>query len=202
MKPIVMLVCLLLPFAQAFDAAAAAEPQQLVKDTTDRVLARVRQNSAELRADRSKLYGLVNELVVPHFDFESMSRLVLAKYWREADANQQARFVEQFRILLVRTYATALLEYSGQEIRYRTGAAEPGQKRVTVRSEITQQSGVPLSINYRLRNDGASWKVIDVAVDGVSLLATYRVSFGTEVRSHGIDALIAKLEMKNQGIAE
>ena len=100
-------------------AAAGVAPDVLVKETTDKVLSRFTADRAILTDDHAKLYALVDELVLPHFDFERMSALVLGRYWSQATEAQQQRFVEEFRTLLVRTYATALFEYTGQPINYK-----------------------------------------------------------------------------------
>jgi phospholipid transport system substrate-binding protein len=176
--------------------AAAEEAQQLVVDTSTRVLERLKQDREKLLGKPDLIYPLVEDLVLPHFDFERMSIWVLGKNWRKADRQQQQQFVEQFRTLLVRTYAKALLEYTDQKLNYLPFHAEADAKRVTVRTEVTQPGGVNIPINYSMfLND--HWKVYDISVDGVSLVTNYRSTFASEIRQGGIDKLLARLAEMN-----
>jgi phospholipid transport system substrate-binding protein len=176
--------------------AAAEEAQQLVVDTSTRVLERLKQDREKLLGKPDLIYPLVEDLVLPHFDFERMSIWVLGKNWRKADRQQQQQFVEQFRTLLVRTYAKALLEYTEQKLNYLPLHAEADAKRVTVRTEVTQPGGVNIPINYSMfLND--HWKVYDISVDGVSLVTNYRSTFASEIRQGGIDKLLARLAEMN-----
>lgn len=179
---------------------AADEAQQLVMDTSTKVLERLRQDREKLQANPELIYPLVEDLVLPHFDFERMSIWVLGKNWRKADKQQQQQFTEQFRTLLVRTYAKALLEYTDQNINYLPFHTEEDAKRVTVRTEVTQPGGVNIPINYSMfLNQDGQWKVYDISVDGVSLVTNYRSSFASEIRQGGIDKLLARLGEMNAG---
>lgn len=179
---------------------AAEEAKQLVVDTTTKVLERLKQDREKLQADSELIYPLVEDLVLPHFDFERMSVWVLGKNWRKADKQQQRQFVDEFRTLLVRTYAKALLEYTDQNINYLPLHAEEDAKRVTVRTEVIQPGGVNIPINYNMfLNQEGKWKVYDISVDGVSLVTNYRSSFATEIRQGGIDKLLARLSEMNTG---
>lgn len=179
---------------------AAEEAQQLVIDTSTKVLERLKDDREKLQANSELIYPLVEDLVLPHFDFERMSVWVLGKNWRKADKQQQQQFVDEFRTLLVRTYAKALLEYTDQSINYLPFHAEENAKRVTVRTEIAQPGGVNIPINYSMfLNQEGKWKVYDISVDGVSLVTNYRTSFASEIRQGGIDKLLARLVEMNTG---
>ncbi|MCW8919212.1 MAG: ABC transporter substrate-binding protein [Gammaproteobacteria bacterium] len=181
-------------------ALAAHPAEQLVIDTTDRVLARLKADSERLKGDASLIYPLVEDLVLPHFDFERMSIWVLGKNWRGADKAQQQQFTTEFRTLLVRTYAKALLEYTDQQLRYLPFHAEEGADRVTVKTEIEQSGGPSIPLHYSMYlNKGGEWKVYDIKVDGISLVSNYRSSFATEIRNGGIPRLLDKLVRMNQG---
>ncbi|HEB95597.1 MAG TPA: ABC transporter substrate-binding protein, partial [Sedimenticola thiotaurini] len=129
------------------------------------------------------------------FDFERMSRLALGRHWRKASEQQRQAFVAAFRQLLVRTYATALLNYSDEQIVYKPLRQEPTGKEAVVNTLVSEPGGAPVPIDYRLHlgSDG-HWRVYDVIVDGVSLVSNYRSSFGSEIRRRGMDGLIRKLE--------
>ncbi len=130
-----------------------------------------------------------------------MSKWVLGKTnWRSASEEQRSQFVIEFRTLLVRTYAKALLEYSDEEIVYKPVTSNPESNIVTVETEVKQSGGNMIPINYRMHASGGEWKVVDVAVDGISLVSTYRGSFAAEIRKNGIDSLIAKLSERNANL--
>jgi len=176
---------------------ADQEPLALVRDTSDRVLAAVTERKAELDAAPEKIYALVDGIVLPHFDFERMSRLVLGRNWRKATDAQKKSFVEQFRELLVRTYGVALLNYSGQAIKYFPMREIGDAKEVNVNTEVYENGAPPIPINYRLYRDGEKWMVFDISIDGVSLVSNYRTGFNNQIRRYGLDGLISKLIKRN-----
>jgi phospholipid transport system substrate-binding protein len=142
---------------------------------------------------------VVEEYILPHFDFERMSQLVLGKNWRNANPEERQQFVEEFRLLLVRTYATAMLKYSDQKISYLPDRGKPGEGDVVVQTEIEQPGGPPIPIDYSLHRKGDAWKVYDVKIDNVSLVVNYRGTFAGEIRNGGsVGALISKLRERNQ----
>jgi phospholipid transport system substrate-binding protein len=187
------MLALVLCAALTSTRAAAQDPQVIVKSTTDQVLQAIEQGGQ----DRKHVYNVVEQMVLPHFDFRKMSVWVLGKNWRQGTPEQQDRFVSEFQKLLVRTYSTALIEYKGQEIQYLPTQAEEDGKTATVRTQVQQGGGHLIPINYRLYSAGSDWKVFDVAVDGVSLVANYRTSFNEEIHNKGFDGLVAELAAKN-----
>lgn len=190
-------------FSLSGAAWAQEAPQDTVRKTTDEVISRVKDEKDALRADPAKMYTLVSELIFPHFDFGVMSQFVLGAEWKSAEEAKRAEFVEQFRKLLVRTYAAALLEYSDQSIAYPDPGEPPkNPKTAVVRQDITQPSGSNLPVVYRLHSKTDGWKVYDVSVDGVSLVKTYRSSFAPIIKEGGIDQLISTLHTKNEEIGQ
>ncbi len=175
---------------------AADDPGAIVRATTGDVLERVQAEKESLQADPIKMYDLVAELIFPHFDFTIMSQWVLGEHWGRADEATRENFVEHFRKLLVRTYATALLEFSDQDINYPEIEQKGGTKTAVVKQEISQPGGSSIPIIYRLHNKSGAWKVFDVSVDGVSLVKTYRASFGSMIKDDGLEGLIAQLSDK------
>ncbi len=169
----------------------------LVKDTTDRMLAALQTRRAELDEKPALIYGLVDEIVIPHFDFERITGSAMGRHWRQASPEQKQALIRAFRQMLVRTYAKALLTYSEQEIRILP--LRPGKRpeQVTVRTEVKQPGGPAIPIDYQLYLKGDAWKVFDIAIDGISLVANYRSSFDAQVRRDGIDGLIRALDARN-----
>jgi phospholipid transport system substrate-binding protein len=178
--------------------ASGPDPQVLVRETADRVLAQVTAHQEELNKDPGGIYALVESLVLPHFDFMRMSQAALGRYWRDATEDQRQRLAREFQELLVRTYAVALLNYSGQKIEYMPVRLQPDARDVTISTRVSAGGAPPVPINYRLARDGDLWKVYDVVIDGVSLVSNYRSSFANEVRRAGIDGLIQQLADRNK----
>ena len=182
--------------------AAMETPEGVIKQTADAVIERIKTQRAELDANPAKIYDVVNELVIPHYDFTSMSRWVLGKNWKTANEGQRSEFILQFQTLLVRTYARALLEYSGQEIKYFPVEINPKNKLALVKTEMTSDGAQPFPVAYRMHQKNDQWKVIDVSVDGVSLVSTYKGSFTTQIKKNGFDSLLSELTSKNERLAK
>ncbi len=177
---------------------AVPGPLALVQETTDKVLAKVKDRKAELNETPSKIFALVEDDVLPHFDFVRMSRLVLGKHWRKASDAQKDAFTEEFRETLVRTYAIALLNYSVQTIKYLPMHEHEDATQVTVNTEVREEGAPPIPISYRLHLLEGHWKVFDVKIDGISLVSNYRTGFSNQIRRRGLDNLIKKLKQKNE----
>jgi len=179
----------------------ATEPQSLVKDATEKMLQALIDNKEALEEDSSLIYGLVQDILMPNFDFDKMSKLALGKNWRKADTEQRERFTEEFRLLLVRTYSTARLEYTDEEIRFLPFHDDLAKKKVKVKMEILQSGGpsIPMALSMYLNKENA-WKVYDVKIDGISLVTNYRSTFATEIRNDGMDKLIERLASRNEKV--
>jgi len=179
-------------------AQAVTDPEKLIKDTSDRVLTEIKDNAASFQKNPQKIYRLVDEVVLPHFDFTAMTDLALGRYKDEVSSEQKPTIVEEFRQLLVRTYSSALLEYTDQELIYLPMEGDEADGNVVVRTEIEQAGGFPIPINYSLRLGDDGWKVFDISVDEVSLVTNYRSSFARAIKKDGVDGLIKTLQDRNQ----
>ncbi|MFA7387207.1 MAG: ABC transporter substrate-binding protein [Thiohalobacteraceae bacterium] len=197
MKRVGYALVLALTLNAATALAESRAPEALVRETSEQMLAMLKEQREVIAAEPGRLYGLVYEIVLPHFDFERMSRWVLGKHWRQATPEQQQAFVDQFRNLLVRTYGAALREYTDQNIVYLPVRRGADSKEVTVRTEVTKPGGVPIPIHYSMYLSADGWKVYDVVIDGISLVSNYRTSFASEIRNAGIDGLIKRLVDRN-----
>jgi len=181
--------------------AADAPPDVMVRMVTGEILGIVRQDVAIRAGDAARAAALIEQKVLPNFDFRRMTALAVGRDWRGATAAQQARLVEQFRSLLVRTYSNALTQYKDQTIEFRSLRARAEDTDVTVRADIRQPGAPAIALDFRLEKVVEGWKVYDVAVAGVSLVANYRGSFSQEIRQGGLDGLIRSLEDKNRQFA-
>jgi phospholipid transport system substrate-binding protein len=173
-------------------------PDALVKGVSDEVIAAIRQDPAIQAGDARKIAELVEAKILPHFDFRRATQIAVGPGWRRATPEQQERLIREFKTLVLRTYSGALASYRDQVIEFRPLRAQAGDTEVTVRSIIKQSGAEPIVLEYDLEKTGASWKVFDIRVAGISLVATYRSAFAEEVRNRGIEGLIELLASKNR----
>jgi phospholipid transport system substrate-binding protein len=186
---------LLTPAAFAQDLA----PDALVKRISEDVIATIRQDGDIQAGNGAKIRHLVEAKILPHFDARRATQIALGPNWRRATPEQQERLVREFRTLLVRTYSGALASYRDQQIEFLPlRGAQANDSEVTVRSRIRQSGSEAVAIEYDLAKGEAGWKVFDIRVGGISLVATYRTSFTEEVRNRGIDGLISTLSSRNR----
>jgi phospholipid transport system substrate-binding protein len=185
-------------FFQQSVMAGDSAPEQLIKITADEVLEIIKSHSQEFKQDPARLYAMVDEKVLPHFDFNRMTDLALGRYKVKVNKQQKPKLVNEFRQLLVRTYGKALLEYNDQVIRYlpMRGSLEKGD--VSIRTEIEQKGGFPIPLNYEVYKKDSGWKVYDISVDGISLVSNYRSTFSRKIKEAGVDGLIKSLQDRNK----
>ncbi len=188
--------------AQAPSASARADmaPDELVKTVTLEVLGIISKDKQIQGGDRRKVIALVEEKVLPHFNFTRMTALAVAANWRAATPEQKKRLTEEFRTLLVRTYASSLTAYRDQRFDFRPLRAKPTDTDVTVVVRILQSGAQPVQLEYDMEKTAAGWKAWDVRVAGISLVINYRTEFANIVRQSGIDGLINTISAKNSAL--
>ncbi len=179
-------------------SAAEEGPVQVVQTTADRVLTEVKSHKTELEATPAQIYELVDQIILPHFDFNRISRLVLGKHWRRASPEQRKRFISEFQELLIRTYAMALLNYSDQQITYLPLRRAEDAVKVTVNTKVSAAGSPQIPIDYKLYLTDDEWKVYDVTIDGISLVSTYRSSFASQIRRFKMDGLLKRMSKMNK----
>ena len=175
-------------------------PDQLVKTVTLEVVELIAKDKEIQSGNRAKLVQLIDAKVLPHFNFSAMTALALGQSWNRATPEQKKRLTEEFRTLLVRTYASALAAYSEQKFDFRPLRAKPTDTDVTVQVRVLQAGAQPVPIDYSMEKTSSGWKVYDVMVAGVSLVANYRTEFNNLVRESGVDGLIKNLSAKNRAL--
>jgi phospholipid transport system substrate-binding protein len=187
-------------FVLAAPALAQEPPDVLVKNVTLEVVDLIAKDKEIKVGNRAKLVQLIDAKVLPHFNFSAMTALALGQSWNKATPEQKKRLTEEFRTLLVRTYASALAAYSTQKFDFRPLRAKPTDTDVTVQVRVLQPGAQPVPIDYSMEKTASGWKVYDVMVGGVSLVANYRTEFNNVVREAGIDGLVKNLNAKNRGL--
>jgi len=183
----------------SFPLLAELAPDELVRKTADDVITVIKSDKDIQAGNKSKIYKLAEEKILPNFDFDKISRLVIGKHWRTSSEEQKLQFKEEFKNLLLRTYAVALGKYQDQKIEFLPMRMKPEDKIVTVKSEIIQSGAQPVKVDYVLTKGGPQgWSVIDIIIEGVSLVTNYRGQFASEIKSNGMDGLIKALAAKNK----
>ena len=182
-------------------AAAQETPDALVKRTADEILAIIKADKDIQSGNSAKVVELAEQKVLPHFDFERMTRLAVGRNWSQANDEQKQSLVKEFRTLLVRTYSSSLSQYRNQTIEVKPTKVAPADKEATVRSAVIQQGGPPIPIDYTMEKADSGWKVYDVVIDGASLVTTYRGTFNDQVQKGGIDGLVKTLQERNRSPA-
>jgi len=172
-------------------------PDLLVKTVTLDVVDLIQKDKDIQKGDRKKLITLIEAKVLPHFNFQAMTSSAVGRNWDKATAEQKARLTDEFRTLLVRTYSSALAAYSNQKFDFRPLRAKPADTDVTVNVRIVQSGDQPVTIDYDMEKRPGGWKVWDVRVGGISLVANYRTEFDNQIRESGVEGLIKTLNAKN-----
>lgn len=180
--------------------AQVMAPDVLVKNVTLEVVEILQKDKDIQKGDRKKVIALIETKVLPHFNFQAMTASAVGRNWDKANADQKARVMDEFKTLLVRTYASALASYSNQKFDFRPLRAKPTDTDVTVYVRVMQTGTQPVTIDYDMEKRPAGWKVWDVRVGGISLVANYRTEFDNQVREAGIEGLIKTLQAKNQSL--
>jgi phospholipid transport system substrate-binding protein len=182
-------------------AAAAVQAQQtpdaLIQQVSNDVIDTIKADKAIQAGNLQRINALVDAKVMPHVNFERMTASAVGRYWRQATPEQQKRLQDEFKTLLVRTYAGALTQVRDQTVQLKPMRSSPADNEVVVRTQVVGR-GEPIQLDYRLEKAGNDWRIYDVNVLGVWLVDQYRNSFAQEIGSHGIDGLIAKLAERNK----
>jgi len=179
--------------------AAEIGPDTLVDNTAQEVLTIIRQDKGIKSGRKTRLLNLVEAKILPHFDFNHMTRLAMGKNWSKAAPRQQQEIANQFRTLLVRTYYKALSVYSDHNIKVTPIKDIAGNTNVTVKTQAIKNNGHDIvRINYSMEKTSNGWKVYDITVAGISLVINYRGSFNSQIRKGGIDGLLKTLADKNR----
>ncbi|MBS0387565.1 MAG: ABC transporter substrate-binding protein [Proteobacteria bacterium] len=182
------------PAAAAPVAVDDSDPGQLIETAAQAMLRELDAHRDEYRRDPAKIDGLVDRILLPHFDTDYSARLVLGRHWNSATPEQRQRFVNAFYHSLLDNYGTALLDFTSDRLKvipYKGDAASPN---ATVRTQVRKNDGTVVAVNYSLHHTARGWMAWDVVIEGISYVKSFRDDFGAEIDAHGVDALIDRLE--------
>lgn len=176
-------------------------PDELIKTTAQDVLTIVKQDKDIQAGNQKKILDLVDAKVLPHFDFTRMTQLAVGKHWRTATNEQKQSLVTEFRNMLVRTYTKAFTVYRDQTVEVKPFKMAADATEVTVKTAINKPGSPSIPVDYEMRKTADGWKAFDVAIEGVSMVTSYRGTFDTQIQQNGIDGLIKMLADKNANAA-
>ena len=207
MKPIAQLIVTAAALAMSTSVlvaparAAVEAPDALVKRVSTDVIDSVKSDKDIQAGNTRKIMDLVNSKILPYVDSDKMTAQAAGRFWRQATPAQQKQLSEEFRTLLVYTYAGALSQIKNETIEFKPFRADPADTEVEVKSQVNLTRGEPITLNYRLAKGPQGWKIFDLNVMGAWLVETYKSTFASEIGRNGIDGLIKKLHDRNEQLA-
>jgi phospholipid transport system substrate-binding protein len=182
-------------------AVAQEAPDVFIRRISQEVMETAKHDKDIQSGNQQRILDVVQAKILPNVDFQRMTALAAGRYWREATPEQQKRLTEEFRDLLVYTYAGAIAQIRDQQLEFKPMRNDPADTEVEVRSQVVQQRGEPIQLNYRLYKSGNTWKIYDLNVLGAWLVETYKGNFASEISKGGIDGLIKALSERNKRLA-
>lgn len=180
-----------------FNLAIGLTADEIVYETTQEILDQLEIDKERLKTDPEYIQVIVRELIVPHMDFNTMSALALGDHWNKLSNTEQACFSNAFKNLLVERYAYILLSYRNQNIHYQSAKPIGENDYVSIRQTLTRPDVKPLTLEYPMRPENNTWKVVDLVVDDVSLIRNYRKMFNKEIRQQGFSGFIKTFQECN-----
>lgn len=188
------------PQLHADSDVANQTPGTIIANTIDVIMTRLTTDAELYQGNPEALHTLVSETVLPHLDIPRISRMVLGKASRGADKVAMARFSDQFRLLLIRTYASSLNQFSGEGVDFPIQEKQLDGGKASVDMKIQRPGEATIGMNFRMHNKSGPWLVYDIKIEGISLVANYRAEFSNIVREQGIEALVDLLQSKNSDV--
>ena len=204
--PFLMLMGLLWHAPAAASADPAPSARELVVSTAEEFIEALQMNKDAIKQDANLAYRLAEDTVIPHLDFERITRSVLGKHWLSASATQREQLTREFRALLTHSYVAAMVTYSDQilqhadNVQFPPGRSRQDGDKALVTMLIELEGGKQVAVQYQMHLSDAAWKIYDVQIEGISLALTYRSTFSQEIAQAGIDGLIASLAARNRSV--
>ena len=197
MKKIITILILAVCSLATWASAEEQTPEQIIEQTSTELLKIMNEQSDRIKSEEGYVNQVINDLILPVIDLQSMGKLILGKHWKTASEEQRTQFIAQFKSMLVRTYAKSVADYGDAKVKVFPYKGDKKGKRHRVKSQLRIGSGTPLQVDYVFRRKDDSWKVFDLVVDGLSLIKNFRTSFSQEISETSLDALIERLASTN-----
>lgn len=180
-------------------AAPSLAPDALVNELSHKWQNEVNGDAAAIKKNRDLLFQVTDDITGPYIDYDKIARLVLGQYWRQASDTQRKEFVKEFRKYLVHTYATAMYEYRNADIEVKPTKVKPGDDMTRVQTVVKNPGQPPVSLNFVLFKKDGDWQAMDVLIENVSVVATLRSIYRSEIQQKGLDQVIADIAAKAKG---
>lgn len=195
-KLLFILIFYVLPF---ISNAESINPHQIVEETAEQVLEVLKQDKDAIRKNPNRINDLVDEIILPICDLERMSKYILSKHWKTASASQRIKFMDEFKVMLIRTYGQHMVEYSNAVITVLPEKNISKKRYRSVSTKLDLRNGsTPMHIDYVFRTTESSAKIVDVRVEGMSILRTFRTAFKYEIAETSLDELITRMAYMNR----
>ena len=177
------------------DAAPAQAPDVALKSTVDQIRGMIKLHYSDYKADRPKFFQAVNDVVVPRFDVDGISKLVLGPNYRNATPDQRARFASAFKDMLVHTYADAMLDnYNSVNVTWMPPRISADGTDAAVNTTLTRDNGQSFAIGFRVHVVDGDWKILDISVENISLVLNFRTQLNSEIKRTSLDDVIARMQ--------
>jgi phospholipid transport system substrate-binding protein len=200
MKKLALIFALLsMLYAMVSIAADQPPPVAMASAVSNQVLDSLKQNKDRLN-DRDFIFNLVNNVAIPHFDVDGISRAVVGpNYWEPADSATKQEFIKTFKHYVIDMYSSALAAYQNETIEFKPLRNYlPDADKVQVYSVIIRPNAPEIDLNYSLARFGNEWKIYDFSVDGISMVQSYRSQFASTLKNGGMSKLIVQLKARAQ----
>ena len=176
-------------------SAAAVQPDQIVRETTEHMRDLIRANHDKYVAHQDEFYKVVDEVLVPRFDVQAITQSVLGRNSRSASAEQKQKFTDAFKLMLIRSYADTLLQnYDSVKTDWAPLRIGADATDTTVHATLMRKAGQPVQIGFSVHKVDNDWKIYDVTVEAISLVANFRSQINAEIKRTGLDDVIARME--------
>ncbi len=185
---------------QTINSVDTSNPDTMIKTVTGRVLDTLRTDTSLKSGDINHITQVVNQEILPYTDFRRTTQLAMGRAWRTATPQQQDQMVDQFKMLLIRTYSGALSQFRDQKVEFKPFRASPTDTDVVVRSSVVS-NGQPVELDYRLYKTPQGWRVYDLNVAGAWLIQAYQQQFSEKISQGGVQGLIDFLTQRNEQLA-
>jgi len=194
----VLAIYLIMASSIAIAAGQQKNPIDLLKNVSTSVMSELTKNKSTIASDPSKLFDLIQRFIIPNVDFVEMGTWIAGrKAWSQASSAQKNEFIKQFKILVVKTYGSALVGYSDNKVVFPPQEYDPSKERIEIMSWVKRPSNDDVRVKYRLIKSGASWKVYDLEVEGVSILRGFMAQFSEEIKTRGLSVAIEQMKEHN-----
>ncbi len=182
-------------------AALAQVPNDVIQDTADELAAALDGRKEEFSADKVALYAMIDSILLPRFDRRYAAQLVLGRPWRDATAEQRARFIDGFYSSMLRRYANGVLEFDQSKMEILPFRGDLEKKRTTVKTTVRLNDGTKVPVNYEMVKRDSGWMMFDVKIEGISYIRNFKTEINAEIQATSLEAVIERLEGEAQATA-